>query len=474
MRTFCTSAAVIGSLLTSSINADPTPLLKTTLIITLNNFSKDFASKANKIATDLQAPQLNVGRIIFVVAKPSDAQNAKTIIQLLPKNTAIQFYLQPYPDPTAWKTDTPANCPALQNNCLKGSSNNWSGFCDTVAYSYKMKAELSGNYYNNFVGLAYDRESIPINKDPICISQAKAVIKNNPSNITEPFKFAIYISSGGQTLSIDQADLSLIEFYDFAKKGLNKYLQCSYDTISPQAYTISKDYKACVDSPTPVFPGPVFFNNSFSFVGSNIYSCALNPAPVTINVPGMGNKTVNCSSFNQQIKSSSPSDRMISAYDYLINPYSKSPTNYPTYQTTSPQTAASNCTNTVVVFSTQYIGQLGAISNSANEFKCINYLTNKPSISPGFDEACGTENGFGVWLSKSWPKNSTSTPLASFQKVANNITKKVISSSSCPKAAPVGIYTYEYIPQDWLNSSSTPAAQKTNTTDANTGASTKK
>ncbi|MDF1654164.1 MAG: hypothetical protein P1U34_03540 [Coxiellaceae bacterium] len=491
MKLFKGLLALLACLFFSSAMASSSNV-KTTLIINLAIFTippTPPAAATSKIITDIQSSKLNVGRVIFMVNKPSTTEYAKTIIKELPNAKDLEIYIQPNPG-IAWNSylpKNPINCPQPPSGCLTGSQDQLKAVCNTINYANDMVSEGLP-----LTGIVYSDEGFPINLTNQCrafVNQKLVKQVKNPDGQTA-LKLGWYVGGANPALDTDQADLSLIEFYDLTEQGSGpKGSRCAFDTVLPSETTICNligddKKKGCLLFKSSIFPGKVFADNATPctsgpaqvFIGSSIYWCSLN----TPDAPEY------CAPYQKVSgNSKSPADSIGLGFDFLLG------SQYGAFQNAQSKygNTDSTCVNTVIVFSTQYLGKLGATSNGGSTHKCINSTLQgsdiKTSSNTGFSETCGKENGFGVWSETNWPTQPNGqTAFEAFQQTTSNIITKVMTknkntvvncqSDSTRGAAPIGIWQYNYIPQDWLDTPPTPAAQKTTSINPDTGAATQK
>ncbi len=219
-----------------------------------------------------------------------------------------------------------------------------------------------------------------------------------------------WISSGADS----NADINFIEIYD---KDQNHYT--SIDTAALEAeYALG----------AVTFPGPQLVANGGE-VSGNIYQCALDPA------------NSNCTGYQSAFKNSSPPSApdlgVMDAFNYIFNGNVQTPLSPSTFSLSEPLSKP-----IVFLFSTQYIGPLGAYAGSGK--LCTEAAHNCACIASLYDSkgtaSCGDENGFGAW--------QNSADLQSFIKFNNAFQTDVCQGSALCET---GIYMYDYIPQSWFN-----------------------
>ena len=471
---------------------------------------------------------LNAARVMPQLNPPTSSSSATyvgtsvgdsgSIIQQYAKNLpdSIKLFAYLYPKGDAWanfpqpKNAVTITCPPVSTftSCAMGvkpapTQDGVNKICKTIEYAIQLNNVLINNpnpgKVDKLSGIFYDHEGFAVGS--ACTKELKALIdtqvanyyKNNPpskANANTTLKLAWTLGNGKPAIS--SVDISMTEIYDLAIPSCYQHLQCSVDNISPaSAYKVPKDLTNCKKRPfyIPYCSNTFSSTQSFLFPGyqatpsanpvGDIYNCSITP-----NSPY-------CTILNTMIKpkpGASPDTTMISTYNFIFSRdfsnlnLSNNPTNNnystqfnPNNQTPSP----TQCHNTVFLFSTQYYGKPGATqgcTSASSDCNCLLIRYSKGSTGSGAN-ICSLENGFGAWNIKNNWTSSTSPYQAFINVVRNFVTAAIQPGTShypCDNEPTVGIWMYDFIPQDWLNSPSTPAAQKTNTTDANTGASTKK
>jgi hypothetical protein len=312
-------------------------------------------------------------------------------------------------------------------NMLSATDNAQKSMLATICYASAVNLLVKNIGVNSFAinGVAYDGQSL--------------IMQDTDSNrlwlhnqVTADNLRLGWISSGLKS----SVDLNLIEVYD-----LNKGAQGSLriDTVTPESvYKVVSGVKAsCADGSSPCsytgdFPGTQWmFANGVGTVGANIYQCAISSSNMLL-ANGCDN------SYTSNVDTSLPADQqMMQSLDYIFTNQPKKALSINIYGVPPAPTIANN--KIVYLLSTQYIGPVGSYAGSKQQ--CNEKSGSCSCIASKYNASapCGDENGFGSWGSN----------LEAFKLFANEF---LASQSPCtaPGGCSMGIYMYDYIPQQWL------------------------
>lgn len=263
-----------------------------------------------------------------------------------------------------------------------------------------------------------------------------------------------WISSGLKSW----VNLNLIEVYDLDKG--NDYATPRLDTVAPdgvdtltaiynmatkgQDIGMSVNYANGVDTLTGSFPGaqklltlaPGNTESDFEsgMVGANIYQCAISH----------GSSDYACdSSYSSNVDiNATPDQQIMQSLGHIFNNTVDSPLGNNVYGAIPSAAGWSIPQNSSVVYllSTQYIGPVGSYAGSGKE--CIDGANCSCVASKYNSQAsCGDENGFGSW----------GNYLPQFQSVASSfLASQGCDSTNFPGGCGMGVYMYDYIPQEWF------------------------
>lgn len=350
----------------------------------------------------------------------------------------------------AWSVPADSvNIPSC-NNVVSQNDLNHANMLKSVCWaSYVNKLIVKDGYASNsIVGNAYDGQKSALQDTDL--NREWLYNQESADNLNLG-----WISSGLKSW----VNLNLIEVYDLDKG--NDYATPRLDTVAPdgvdtlttiynmatkgQDIGMSVNYANGVDTLTGSFPGPQKLltlapgNAESDFesgmVGANIYQCAINH----------GSSDYGCDSTytNNVDINATPDQQIMQSFGHIFNNAVDSPLGNNVYGAIPPATGWSIPQNSSVVYllSTQYIGPVGSYAGSGKQ--CIDGANCSCVASKYNPQAsCGDENGFGSW----------GNYLSQFQSVASSfLTSQGCDSTNFPGGCGMGIYMYDYIPQQWFN-----------------------
>ncbi|MDF1795190.1 MAG: hypothetical protein P1U63_01505 [Coxiellaceae bacterium] len=459
----------------------------------------------NNLFTNLN--KLNAGRVMPAVDPPTATYQATKasgnptssgiLIQKYSENlpSSIKFYAFIDPTAAAWASYTPTKpinitCPTIFPTCIPSSppaKDSLTKICNAVKYTIELNNTFMNNKadgkVNKLTGVVMDHEGFPLgsNCNEWVYSTFNKLISDYYQNNPVKIKLAWIAGSGKAAFPANQSDLTLLEIYDFSRASFHQHLQCAFDNVAPGSSNYNKILNNCIlNNKTPpalIFPGFNSAAKKFNGIG-DIYNCSINSNP---------NLASYCSEFNKNIQTNNinPDKQITQSFNLLLTKDPKNNDYSSVFQQTYSGAIPSTCTNTVFLFSTQYYGNLGATQGCTKDSSnCNCILKNASSQSTGKGQnICSFENGFGAWSSaNNWPKSATITPYQAFINVVRNFVTAAIPESTgepsgypCKSEPTVGIWMYDFIPQDWLPPTlSTSPAQKTTDNPPTTGTAAEK
>lgn len=407
----------------------------------LNRIQTQSNFRINRIVVNVDSPTINpdiygLGTTVANSGMVVGFFESVAIYNLTAKNK-VEIYTEPDVESayaSAWDNMTiPAGATSIPScsNAATEADPNQKAMLMSICWTSYVNSLISTaieSSAKSIIGAAYDHQGV-----------AYADTQWVSTQTTGDGLYLGWLSSGMQPY----VNLNLIEVYDLSKGSTSAP---RVDTIAPETvWTVvqglTPSYSNGLNTYTGVFPGTQWITATSPTslesgeVGANIYQCAI-ASTVTLSSFGCNSTYTSGVDITQ-----TPDVQMMQSLQYIF----MYPTDIPSELSsniygTAPVAPAPAYSAVVYLFSTQYIGPINSYAGSGTQ--CTESAGNCSCVASAYNPiaSCGDENGFGSW----------GHDLMAFKSFSDKFLKSQSCGSGFTGGCGVGMWKYDFIPQQWF------------------------